>query len=94
MILHTKIWAGNTLLKKQGEKCTVLEKTILDSMSLKEPKVIFLQAAEFRGMVKVRFSQKMVICSSYRHTDEPFFVPQFGIWNLPHYYVKETMQKL
>jgi hypothetical protein len=30
-------------------------------------------------MVKVRFSQKVVICLSYRHADEPFFVPQFQI---------------
>ena len=44
-------------------------------------------------MVKVRFSQKVVICLSYRQTDEPFFVPQFQISNLPHYFVKETMLK-
>ena len=45
----------------------------------------------FLFALKVRFYQKLVICSSYQHTDEPFFVPQFQIRNLPHYYVKETM---
>ena len=29
--------------------------------------------------LKVRFSQKVVICLSYRQTDEPFFVPRFQI---------------
>ena len=47
----------------------------------------------FLPYVKVRFSQKVVICLSYRQTDEPFFVPQFQIWNLPHSFVKETMLK-
>ena len=37
------------------------------------------QNKAFDLLVKVRFSQKVVICSSYRHTDEPFFVPQFQI---------------
>ena len=29
--------------------------------------------------LKVRFYQKVVVCSSYKQSDEPFFVPQFEI---------------